>query len=317
MKGPFQDLFDFSRKEQLGLMILVTVILCCLIIVNFHSYIFPEPTIDASLKEKTLLAAINSLQERESSNFKFTHSTAEPVDLPEPFQFDPNELDVAGYVGLGFSDKQAQSIKNYFDKGGRVYKVEDFKRIYVVNDFMFERLKGFILIDKVERHPTRAKTSPSKMDKEIPSNATPLAGQFVETPLRIGLNQSDSDQLISLKGIGPVYAKRILSYRDLLGGYSSIDQLKEVYGLKDKPEIIESLRSQLSIDPIHIRRIDINSAEWKDLVQHPYIDSKVANSIINIRENHGPYQSVEELSRSHLIDEELLQKISPYLMVIE
>ena len=132
----------------------------------------------------------------------------------------------------------------------------------------------------------------------------------------LDLNVATKEELMALKGIGPIYAKRILAYKDILGGYISVDQLGEVYGLKDHPEIIESLKPEIVVSGTGIEKVDVNSAEWKDLVKHPYIDEKVANSIVRMRETHGPYEVLTELKESHLIDEGLYAKISPYLMVI-
>ncbi|NNK81101.1 MAG: hypothetical protein HKO93_06360 [Flavobacteriales bacterium] len=308
-----RDLFDFSKKEQVGLLILVSIILTCIVILNYHHVLFPLEKVDASVKEKALITALESAKNPSNeTKVQYNKYGKKEDPLPSPIYFDPNTLDSTGYVSLGFSPKQASSINRYFERGGRVNKVEDFKRIYVVNDFMFDRLKDYIRIESVTKVASSQDISDNVESQEKESDEKTL-----DKPLVVDINNASSEELIALKGIGPIYSKRILSYRDLLGGYYTIDQLYEVYGLKDHTEIIDALRPSLTVDISSIEKIDINRADWKALVKHPYIDDKVANSIIKMRESHGLYRSVDEISESHLISEKLLQKISPYLMVIE
>jgi DNA uptake protein ComE-like DNA-binding protein len=76
---------------------------------------------------------------------------------------------------------------------------------------------------------------------------------------------------------------------------------------------LNGIRENLLVDTNLIRKININQAEWADLVRHPYINSNLANSLVAIRKQHGPYQSIADIRRSHLVTEEIFQKVSPYL----
>lgn len=319
MKSPLQGYFDFSRKEQLGLLTLVAIILACIVVLSFHENLFPKESVDSSVKEKELMAAIET--ERESKEKKYASHKNEKLDRPDkkrladPFTFDPNALDEAGYVRLGFSEKQARSIRNYLDKGGRIRKVKDFKKLYVVNDFMYERLKGYIEISSHTAQENRIEKSDSNYSERKSKQFVDQKAEPKPTHAMVDINSASHDELMALRGIGPRYAERIVKYRDLLGGYSSLDQLGEVYGLKDYPEIIADLKTYMIVGERTSKKININTCEWVDLVRNPYIEKEVANSILAIRKTHGEYTKVSDITRSHLIDEALFERISPYLTV--
>ncbi len=127
----------------------------------------------------------------------------------------------------------------------------------------------------------------------------------------INLNLADTSVLKTLYGIGSGYANRIVNYRTSLGGFISLDQLEEVYGLKE--ETIAAILLSLTLSNEPTVRIDINVATLEELKAHPYIDWKVANSIVQIRNNYGKFASVEGIMKSVLIDEKSFHKLKPYL----
>ena len=127
----------------------------------------------------------------------------------------------------------------------------------------------------------------------------------------IELNTANVEELQSVPGIGPFFAKMIIKKRLELGGFSSKEQLLEVYKMeKDK---YEEIQKYLRVNPEIIVLLNINTATIEELYKHPYIDYKVANSIVKMREQKGTYKSIEELKESFLISRELYQKLKPYV----
>jgi DNA uptake protein ComE-like DNA-binding protein len=127
----------------------------------------------------------------------------------------------------------------------------------------------------------------------------------------VDINRCDTSELIRLPGIGPVLSLRIIKYRQLLGGYSVKDQLREVYGLK--PETFETIKEMITVDTSCIERIEINSADYKRLSRMPYFERSQVNSILKFRELEGRIGSIEELVENKLIGEETARKVKPYL----
>ena len=127
----------------------------------------------------------------------------------------------------------------------------------------------------------------------------------------IDMNRADSADLLPLPGIGPVFAGRIIRYRELLGGYTGITQLHEEYGLP--AETIERISSRLIFDPLHIRRIKVKEASFSDLLRHPYLDVGDVKALLRYREYRGAFSTLEEIRENGLLADSTLQKISPYL----
>lgn len=128
---------------------------------------------------------------------------------------------------------------------------------------------------------------------------------------RIDLNRADSVGLLPLPGIGPVFASRIIKYRNLLGGFVSHEQLKEVYGLPD--ETVEMMRERTMIDTAAVRKINLDSISFGELLRHPYFQIELVRDLMNFRKTMGPFHSLETLKINKLVPDSTLNRISPYL----
>lgn len=127
----------------------------------------------------------------------------------------------------------------------------------------------------------------------------------------IEINRSDSATLIKLPGIGPVLSARIIKYRRLLGGYGSIDQLKEVYGLP--VETYELIKDKIFVDSSMITKINVNSASYKELSHIHYFEKYEVTAILKYREIKGRINSIDDLTDNKLITMEKAIKVRPYL----
>ncbi len=166
----------------------------------------------------------------------------------------------------------------------------DLKKIYTLTEEEYSILEPFIQI--------AADTS----------MAFPLKKNVV-----IELNSADSLDLQQLRGIGPSFSRRIIKYRDLLGGFYSTAQLLEVYGMDSTKYL--GIASQVTVDIEKIRKININKVSIKEMMKHPYIEFYVAKSIINYRNEKGAFTDIAQIREAKLIYNELFLKIEPYLSV--
>lgn len=128
---------------------------------------------------------------------------------------------------------------------------------------------------------------------------------------KIDLNTSDSASLVRLPGIGPVLSARIIKYRRLLGGFARIEQLKEVYGLP--AETFEAIKDRVSADSTIINRININSADYKELSHIHYFERYEITAILKYRQIKGKISRITDLTENKLITTEKAFKVSPYL----
>jgi DNA uptake protein ComE-like DNA-binding protein len=129
---------------------------------------------------------------------------------------------------------------------------------------------------------------------------------------QLELNAADSSVLESLPLIGPVLAARTVKYRDLLGGFCTVEQLREVYGLSEETFLV--VRDLVTADTALIRKLDINTATYGQLIRHPYLERADVLAILKYRELSGSLGSVGDISGNRLVDSARLNKLGPYLL---
>lgn len=129
--------------------------------------------------------------------------------------------------------------------------------------------------------------------------------------ISVNINKADSTAFQQIRGIGPVFSRRIVRYRELLGGYYCTSQLLEVFGM-DSTRYAD-IQDFIEPDTLLIQRINLNTASFGDLVRHPYIDQPVASAILSLREQHGPFACPADIKSSYLIDESSWERLRPYL----
>lgn len=223
-----------------------------------------------------------------------------------PFSFDPNTVSAEEWITMGFSQKEAAMVVNFRNKGGKFYKKADVLKLYCVNEEDFNKLKDFI---KIEAY-TEKKGGDTILKKT--NKSTPYKKKKY-VPLIVEINSADSVTLLKLRGIGPVFARRIINYRTKLGGFVKKEQLMEVYG-------VDSLRyskfaSQILLDTTRVSKINLNSVGFKTMLKHPYFEYFMVKAIFDYKRSIGEYKQVEDLRQIKLIYEQLYQKIMPYVEV--
>lgn len=214
--------------------------------------------------------------------------TGEKLKNPVMFAFNPNNLTIIKWKQLGLSGYQAGVIKHYEAKGGKFNNKGDLKKIYAISEDDYLRLEPYINISE-------ARDTPKKFKR----------GVIIE------INHADLAMLTELRGIGPSFAMRIISYRQRLGGYNNKEQLKEVFGM----DVLkyQAVKDQVSVNPALISKLNINTISFNQLRIFPYLGYKQVNAIIEYRTQHGKYTSVNDLRNIVLMDERILLKIEPYL----
>ena len=295
----FKEYLSFHRAERIALLCLV-VLLASLSGYNIYQRIYWRQDWN-QLRVQYGAQILKFKQQTESIQ---ASSEAPQPWLPkkaELFEFDPNTLDSAGWVRLGFSPKQSAAILKYRSAGAIFRKPEDVKKLFVVDDEKYTELAPFIRIEDIPNAQSTHNQYSNFQPKEKP---TPIV-------INIELNAADTTELMKLKGIGPSYAKRIVKYRELLGGYRFKEQLLEVYGMDSTRYL--AIKENLLVDTTFRERINVNTADFKTLLRHPYLNKNQVSAIINYRKQHGEFRSMEGLKKIHLINEDSYSKIAPYL----
>jgi len=236
----------------------------------------------------------------------FQYST--PLKSKAIRPFDPNTVDYDSLITWGLEPFIATNMIKYRAAGGRFIQTEDLKKLFGMTDSIWQALSPWIDLNSIQTESKQIKSNVNEQTAQrpyLPKNA------HRNIP-RKDLNEVDSVWLKSIHGIGPVLSKRLVKYRKLLGGFNSMDQLNEVYGLS--PDVLANLSEKLFIQPdAYLSKINLNIEDYKRIASHPYMSFNQAKAIIAYRNQHGSFKSVEELKNIHLIDDSTYLRAYPYL----
>ncbi len=293
------DYFTFTRNERIGLIILLLLILLILI-ANQLVFYFERPGKADQEKFQQLLAMLEQKQENERIQLR-----------GELFYFNPNTIDSLGLDSLQLPFYVKKNLLAYRFKGGRFYTGADFRKIYGMNDSIFDVIRPYLQIEEQKQRAYTPEIKRREPEESVQQQKSEVAVKATIQPIEI--NTATADELKALYGIGDVFSSRIVKYRQLLGGFSSLEQLHEVYGLK--PETIENILPYLMLDVGQVEQININFAEPDELARHPYISWDMANAIVDFRSANGFINDLQAIRLNKLMNEADFQRISPYLKI--
>ncbi|MFZ9388563.1 MAG: helix-hairpin-helix domain-containing protein [Chitinophagaceae bacterium] len=306
---PWQEYFRFTRRERIAVLILLALIAGISVLPRVISET-GEPISevhDTSWMEVFRNLERSATQEKDSGSgkrnafFRSGNNNLKKYDTPSTlFLFDPNTLSSEGWKRLGLRERTIRTIENYLRKGGRFRKPEDLEKIYGLFPEEFRRLAPFVKINGnngVDSNYEKKTVRPfQNTDKRYE---------------RLDINLADSNTFISLPGIGQKLAARIVKFREKLGGFYSVDQVGETFGLPDST--FRRIKPMLDRGSTPVRRIFINTATEEELKTHPYIRYELARPIISYRGQNGPFRQPEDLKKVLALTGQELERLLPYL----
>lgn len=307
-----QKHFGFSRTELRGMTVLLLLLILVWIFPVLLRWVVPPVPPDMTVyRDEIQMFLAAAGQQKMPSSFEARASPARREAAPAAsvyFPFDPNVLQADGWQKLGLSERQIRNIINYRQSGGVFRKKADLKKMYTLTESDYSRLEPYIQI-------TAPVPAVPERKAGLVSDAAASSQPVRKIPMTIvmELNAADSLSLQQLPGIGPVYASRIVRYRERLGGFFSTAQLLDVYGMDTLR--YERLLPQLTVDTMLVNKIDINEATYEEFRNHPFISPKQAGAIVRYRKQHGRFAAVSDLARIVVLDEHSLYKMKPYLVV--
>lgn len=288
-----RNYFGFNKQQRNGLLVLIAISFVLLSLrLSMGYFIKPENIVVENLP------LIN--QSLDSSNLQKQYWASSPNNRPNEantfFVFDPNTVNQEQLLLLGFKERTAKTLIKFRSKGGKFKQKEDLLKVYGISKRQYEKIEPYILINQ---HIA------SQNEKAPAHKAITAADKTKTEPLE--LNAADSASLIDIKGIGPSFTNRILKYRNLLHGFYSVEQLREVYGFSE--ELFESVRHLVCVNQKLIKPLRLNSADFKSINKHPYITYELTKIICNTRAKTPLTAQVFET----LVGDELLHaRLLPY-----
>lgn len=309
----FKDYLSFHAQERTKIISFATFILLLTAVQLYLSFREPVRNLESIkfLGEEhfvKLKAQIDSAEAEKQWN-KNSQKNWDKKEKAPLVPFNPNELDSAGWRNLGLSPKQSQVMVRIRNERGGFKSKQELERINMLNH-VIDRIRPYIqLLDSLPRKTWEKNKYPKTEFK--PDSSKPKWKKKEFKKLNIDLNKTDTLELVGLYGIGPSFAKRIIKFRDGLGGFNSKQQLLEVWGMDSFR--YAGIQDEVFVSQTELQKININAAEYDSLKSHPYIKYNVAKSIVNYREQHGAFSEIDQLLKIHLIDDDLLRKLKPYL----
>lgn len=296
----WKDFFYFSKSQRIGIIVLISLIVLLLALrIALPKIIQNESLVmDKAFKNKIAVFQ-SSLKDRPTYSYKkdSTKYAKKETIPPVLFYFNPNTLDSAGFVKLGIKPYLASRIVRYRAKGGKFKTPDDFGKIYGLLPEQYTMLAPYIYIP-VEIADTRIADSIRMV-------------RMAQDAIMVELNSADTTELKKIKGVGISYAKRIIAYRNILGGFVSAHQLLEVWGMSKSN--YEKIAPHVIIDSTLIRKIEINKAGIDRLRSHPYLNFYHAKAIYELRRNKGKLKSINDLQNLYELPDSIVTKIEPYL----
>ncbi len=299
----YKELFEFTRQERNGIIVFFVLSFIVCLTAEFwptqnKSHLDPDLAayyipIDSVIQEHEFDENIN----------EYNYPSYQKKDklVKQRFKFDPNTLSYDSILLLGFSKFGAKSLSNFVSKGGKIKDIEKLKTIFGLDTNLINQLETLISFEAGIKQTDFAERKEQVYEK------------IIAAPKIIDINLADSIEWVSIKGIGPYTASKILKYRNRLGGFLNIDQFKESGLLKDS--LYDVLLPQFEVNPLVFNQININTADYKEFMNHPFFTTETASAIIKYRTQHGNFKDPKHISRIKSLKEAWGIKILPYLKV--
>lgn len=315
-----------SPAEAKGVIVIFGIIILVILLMFGADWFFSQKPQNLVISSPKMLDSLTvSLDNRKptygnQSSYGQKYEKYDAKKAYKNFNFDPNTASVEQFESLGLPKFIAERIGKYRSKGGKFRKKEDFAKIYGILPDTYERLEPYITLPSAEDESLRtpqaeatnvertvAATAPSE-DKTVENKIASLKTN-TKQPVRFDFNTGDTTDFMKIKGIGSGYAKRIIKFRDMLGGFVSAEQIKETYGLP--PETIDELLKYGFVKN-GVKKLKVNQMSISEF-RHPYLKYYQAKAIIAYREQHGAFKNLEDLKQIKVLDEATIMKLLPYL----
>ena len=286
--------FNFTKGTRRAVLLL-SLLIIALIFVNREIQNFAPPPSDNKAAAEKIDSFLSFVDSTSRLRKKTTHKKVkEKIKVVRLHPFNPNTSGYNDLISLGFSVKQANTILKYLERGGQFRYKEDFKKIRCISQFDFSRIEPYLLLPE----------KPATVGDSLENNTMVLS---------LELNSADISDLLEIKGIGPYLARNILKYKQMLGGYYSVSQLLEVYGIDTGR--YQEIKDYFTVNEDSVKKRNINAMDFYSLKRHPYISKMQAFEISNHIKYQSKFHSLEELKQLKSVKNSDYEKICHYFVV--
>jgi DNA uptake protein ComE-like DNA-binding protein len=283
-----KSFFQFSKAQRSGIFILLAICIGLQLVYFFVDFKMVEKESKDKQQWLALQTEIDSLKEIKQDY------------TPKIYPFNPNFItDFKGYK-LGMSVAEIDRLLAFRKLNKYVNSAQDFQKVTKVSDSLLKAISPYFKFPDWVTNKKEFKSYPKQaFDKK-------------EKIVVLDINQASPEDLIKIYGIGAGLSERILKQKELLGGFVSMEQMKDVWGLS--AEVIENLNKYFKVSALpKVKKIDINNASVKELSQFPYFRYALAKAIVTYRSMNGDIKSPADLSKINGFPVEKVKIIELYL----
>ncbi len=299
----------FSKMQLIGIGVLAVVIPLIYVFMHFLPRWIPATTSEESLViAQQCIDSIEAHYRAQQRKYAWKEQTVSIYLQP----FDPNIADSITFRELGLPPWMARNILRYRSKGGTFRDAKSFRRVYGMNDSIFNVLQPYIQIDslRIAQHDSIRRSERQLVYDSLYRRPDRLIHYPIKRDTILELNSADTATLQLIRGIGRYSAVQIAHYRKQLGGYASVEQLREVPNL---PTIADSLFRFFTVCTDSIQPISVNRASVERLNRHPYLTFTQAKAIYMLRRENIRLEDLESLKETGAFSEEDLSRLKLYL----
>jgi competence ComEA-like helix-hairpin-helix protein len=303
----WKDFFYFSKGQRTAIIVLICLIIITIVIEFLLPYIIPQQEqsnsdfLDEAKRFEQTLVSRDSLRRAQweqkydsifQNNKEFVKKETEKYSL---FKFDPNTVDSATFVRLGLKPFIASNILKFRNKGGKFRTPESFSKVYGIYPEKYKELEPYIAITEIKQ---------TTKDSVKSSSSSKIKNIIVE------LNSADTTELMKVYGLGRGYAKAIVRFRQQTGGFVSVEQLRELYGMSE--ENFNKISPSCKVNTQLVKKLQVNTASVERLNAHPYLNFYESKAIYEYRRRKGKLKNANELTAISELKPETIRKIQPY-----
>jgi DNA uptake protein ComE-like DNA-binding protein len=265
--------FNFTREQRSGIVLLFASIVFFQLVYFFVDFTLTTKEYPERQKWLSLQSKIDSLNEWDAKV------------VSKVYLFNPNFItDYKGYK-LGMSVAEIDRLLAFRKQNKYVNSIKEFQVVTMVSDSLLNAIAPYF------KFPDWVANK-----RLVTVNYSAKAYPKKEKIVLNDLNLATQEDLVKIYGIGEVLSLRILKLKESLGGFVSMDQMKDVWGLS--PEVIGSLNSHFKIVGLpNIKKININNASLKEMAGFYYFKNGLAREIVVYRSMNGDIENIEDLTK--------------------
>ena len=311
MENNWRNFFEFSKRERIGTAIFLVLAGALVILPKLWYERYPPLAEDREWRKWIQQipgdSQSNMVTEKFAAGSGSLYVSKEKEVHLRPF--DPHEQTEQSWVAMGIPIRTARTIVRYVQKGGRFRQAGDIRKIWGIKEMDVQRLLPFV------RLPAQRKARQENIAEKDKTRYEFRNGEERKQPVVIDINSADSASWAALPGIGAVLSRRIVRYREMRGGFQSLQDLRKVYGLSDSvyqlllPFLRVSSAPTLTTKVASIDTAFLNRSTVKQLMIRMGISYEVARAIVGFRQQYGSFQQVEDLRKIAFIHDSLYRQI--------